>query len=114
VLSNATTPTGGRSRAGSEDRYENFEYMEPSFEFTEDRLKEVEAELSTRLIKLQKKRLHREKVEEIRLQKLAELEAAEKIRLEEERLKKELRDRELKQKEDVEKERLLIEGMLLS
>ena len=110
-MSNATTPTTSRSRAGSEDRYENFEYIEPSFECTEEKLKEFEAELAIRLIKLQKKKQHREKTEEIRFKKQAEIDAAEKIMKENEQARKVLEEKERKKKEEAEKERLRIEGI---
>ena len=55
-----------------------------------------------KLVKLQKKRQHKEKLDEIKSLKAAELEAAEKIRAEEEKKKQEL--------EALEKARLLREA----
>ena len=60
---------------------------------------EFENELAARLAKLQKKKAHKDKMDEIKATKQAEIDAAEKIRLEE--------ARKLKEQEDLEKTRLL-------
>ena len=60
---------------------------------------EFENELAARLVKLQKKKAHKDKMDEIKTIKQAEIDAAEKIRLEE--------ARKLKEQEELEKARLL-------
>lgn len=101
VLSSSTTPA--RSRSGSFELYENFEYVEPSFHFSEEKMREIEADLASKLIKLQKKQKHRGKMEEIKSLKAAELDAIEKDRQMEENRKKEL-DRQASLKRDIEEQ----------
>jgi len=87
--------------------YENFEYVEPSFECSSEKLVAFESELASRLIKLQKKRQYKEKLDEIKAIKQAELEKAEALYLEEKMKQLELEriERERIEAEKAERER---------
>jgi len=85
ILSCATSPT--RSRAGSgevtqeKELYAGFDYIEPTFEFSEDRFRAVEADLAVRLAKLQKKKSFKAKQDVGKASKALQVENAEKLRL---------------------------------
>jgi len=76
--SGLTSPTG-RSRANSGDHsadFANFEYTYQPMECTEDQYKQFEEELSSRLAKAAKKRLHKAKKDEDRIEKQLQLEVS--------------------------------------
>ena len=109
--SSQQTSPSTRSRTGSFDFYENFEYVDSSFSCTEERIKEFEEDLASKLVKLQKKQKHKEKIEMERSIKQKELEAAEKRRkeikeklLNDERIAREKKEAAEREKQRVESE----------
>ena len=97
-----------RSRTGSFDFYENFEYIDSSFSCSEERMQEFEVDLASKLVKLQKKQKHKEKIELERSIKQKEFEAAEKLRkeIEEKRLNDEKVAKEKREAAEREKKRI--------
>lgn len=76
ILSSATSPS--RSRAGSgdatnlRDEFADFDYIDSSFVYSDERMQAVEAELAIRMSKLQKKRQFKEKQDAEKLAKALE------------------------------------------
>ena len=106
--SSQQTSPASRSRADSFEFYENFEYVDSSFTCSEEKMAEFEVEIASKLIKLQKKQKHKEKLEMERSVKQKEFEAAEKLRkeIEEKRLEEERTVKELKMAAERERQRI--------
>ena len=97
TLSNVSSPTLGRSRAGSVDNnYDGFEYFGGEMEFTVEEVEKADAFIQQKIIKVNKKKSLKAKKEEeqhkkfaveeaLRLEKLAKEEQELKIKLQQQR-----------------------------
>jgi len=76
TLSNVSSPTLGRSRAGSIDNnYDGFEYFGGEMEFTVEEVEKADAFIQQKIIKVNKKRSLKAKKEEEQQKKFAAEEA---------------------------------------
>lgn len=71
TLSNVSSPTLGRSRAGSVDNYDGFEYFGGEMEFTVEEVEKADAFIQQKILKVNKKRSLKVKKEEEQLKKIA-------------------------------------------
>lgn len=80
TLSNVTSPT--RSRAGSDEKYDGFEYAGETFECTEEEIEVMETRLKLKLAKVIKKKLAKQKKENEKNEKLMLDEQSKRLKIE--------------------------------
>jgi p70 ribosomal S6 kinase len=80
TLSNVTSPN--RSRAGSDEKYDGFDYAGESFECTEEEIEVMETHLKQKLAKVIKKKLLKQKKENERNEKLMLEEQIKRVQIE--------------------------------